>query len=142
MCARYVLCLRRSTDSDVDFYSMASSSDATPLASQVGGHNGIQSTADGSLIIKPCLPAEGEFYTRLSTSSDFAHLRPFIPRFIGVLRLEGSVELDESGSVKTGEVKQIPDESGQEVRHGRLIDMIQWWPLICHILRSPLCWKI
>ncbi|KDQ18561.1 hypothetical protein BOTBODRAFT_103744 [Botryobasidium botryosum FD-172 SS1] len=89
-------------------------SDKIPLATQVGGHLGIHSTADGSLIIKPCLAGEKDFYTLLTSSEHFAHLRPFVPRFLGVLRLEGSVELNDRGEVKSGEVAQIVDEGEKE----------------------------
>jgi len=88
--------------------------DKIPLATQVGGHLGIHPTADGSLIIKPCLPGEKEFYTHLTSSERFTHLRPFVPRFLGVLRLEGSVELDDKGEVKTGEVQQVVNEGEKE----------------------------
>ncbi|KZV68097.1 SAICAR synthase-like protein [Peniophora sp. CONT] len=60
----------------------------TPLSSQVGGHLGVQSTADGSLIIKPSLPAEASFYQQLAADAKLADLRPFTPKFLGTLTLE------------------------------------------------------
>ena len=60
----------------------------TPLASQVGGHDGVQSTSDGSLIIKPALPAEAAFYQRLAQDGKLEELRAFTPKFLGTLTLE------------------------------------------------------
>ncbi|KZV68095.1 SAICAR synthase-like protein [Peniophora sp. CONT] len=60
----------------------------TPLSSQVGGHLGVQSTADGSLIIKPSLPAEASFYQQLAADAKLADLRAFTPKFLGTLTLE------------------------------------------------------
>ncbi|KAF8638822.1 hypothetical protein AX17_001880 [Amanita inopinata Kibby_2008] len=61
------------------------------LDSQVGGHKGVLTTEDSSLIIKPALPLEVGFYQTLSTESVFIPLRPFIPTFLGTLKLEGKV---------------------------------------------------
>lgn len=60
------------------------------LASQVGGHAGISTTEDGSLLIKPALANEVRFYESLTTH--FGPLLPFVPKFFGTLRLHGSVE--------------------------------------------------
>ncbi|KAK7040898.1 hypothetical protein VNI00_009494 [Paramarasmius palmivorus] len=78
-----------------------------PLSSQVGGHAGVQTTEDGSLIIKPALPLEHSFYQSLTQDESFAALRPFIPKFFGTLRLEG--EVDESGQG----VKPVEGQDGK-----------------------------
>ncbi|KAG9009974.1 hypothetical protein FRB94_011110 [Tulasnella sp. JGI-2019a] len=56
-----------------------------PLASQVGGHPGIESSADGSLIIKPCLLIEPAFYSQIASDVSLAALRPHIPTYYGLL---------------------------------------------------------
>lgn len=63
-----------------------------PLSSQVGGHAGVLTTEDGSLIIKPALPLELEFYQKHSSHPSFEPLRPFLPKFFGTLKLEGTVD--------------------------------------------------
>lgn len=62
------------------------------LTSQVGGHAGVLTTEDGSLLIKPALPVELEFYQKLDTDPIFEHLLPFLPKFLGTLKLEGQVD--------------------------------------------------
>jgi len=63
-----------------------------PLASQVGGHAGVSTSEDGSLLIKPALTREVSFYQHLTSDPAFASLRPYIPRFYGTLSLQGKVE--------------------------------------------------
>ncbi|KAI6110867.1 SAICAR synthase-like protein [Pisolithus croceorrhizus] len=70
-----------------------------PLSSQVGGHAGVQTTEDGSLLLKPALPRELEFYQLIrdgvspdvdaatATASGLKPLLPWIPKFLGVLSL-------------------------------------------------------
>ena len=58
-----------------------------PLTTQVGGHAGVQTTDDGSLLIKPAVPIEHIFYQSVTAEPAFAPLRPWIPRFLGTLRL-------------------------------------------------------
>ena len=88
---------------------MASSASVhNPLSSQVGGHAGVLATEDGSLIIKPALPLELQFYQALEQNSNFQPLRPFIPNFIGTLKLEG--ELDANRSAAEGNISVIPTE--------------------------------
>ena len=62
------------------------------LASQVGGHAGVSTSEDGSLLIKPALPREVSFYEHLRSNSVFASLKPYVPKFYGTLRLQGKVE--------------------------------------------------
>ncbi|KAG6901705.1 hypothetical protein C0995_008926 [Termitomyces sp. Mi166 len=87
----------------------SSTSTHKPLSSQVGGHAGVLATEDGSLIIKPVLPLELQFYQALRQNSDLEPLRPFIPNFIGTLKLEG--ELDEKKSAVEGNIRVIPTNS-------------------------------
>ena len=65
---------------------------AVPLTSQVGGHAGVSTSEDGSLLIKPALAREVSFYQRLTSDPAFTSLKPYIPRFYGTLRFEGTVE--------------------------------------------------
>jgi 1D-myo-inositol-tetrakisphosphate 5-kinase/inositol-polyphosphate multikinase len=62
------------------------------LSSQVGGHPGVLTTEDGSLLIKPALAPEVAFYQTAAAEPALAPLRPFLPRFLGTLKLEGKVE--------------------------------------------------
>ena len=95
--------------SDVDSATMSSSSTPVHLDTQVGGHDGVLSSADGSVIIKPCLPLEVEFYTAVSWNESFAHLRRFVPKFYGTLKLQG--QMDEQGNITAAEgVEQGKDE--------------------------------
>jgi len=76
------------------------------LASQVGGHAGVMSTEDGSLLIKPATKRELEFYQRLQSSSDvaIATLREYTPKFFGTLTLEGET----AGATEAGELQIQP----------------------------------
>lgn len=65
---------------------------APALASKVGGHAGITTTEDGSLVIKPSLPAELAFYGALERVPELAPLRPFVPQFLGTLTLQESLQ--------------------------------------------------
>ncbi|KAI0062119.1 SAICAR synthase-like protein, partial [Artomyces pyxidatus] len=69
-------------------------------AHQVGGHAGVQTTADGSLLIKPALPLEHAFYARLAADASLVQLERCVPRFLGTLRLAGQQTPD-------GEVRKI-----------------------------------
>ena len=64
----------------------------TPLTSQVGGHPGLSTSEDGSLLIKPALAREVSFYQHLNSDPVFASLRPHVPKFYGTLRFEGNIE--------------------------------------------------
>ena len=79
---------------------------AEPLTSQVGGHKGVLATEGGALIIKPTLPLELEFYQRLQHDPRLSLLRPFTPKFLGTLRLEG--KLAEDGSLEGNGIKVMP----------------------------------
>ncbi|KAG7092818.1 hypothetical protein E1B28_009134 [Marasmius oreades] len=80
-------------------YPTTSTGATVPLTSQVGGHAGVQTTEDGSLIIKPALTLEHEFYQSLTSKDSFQALRPYVPKFYGTLKLEGQVDESE-GSFK------------------------------------------
>ena len=81
------------TARDVPTLAPAEIEGQTPLASQVGGHPGVKSSADGSTIMKPCLPAEIAFYEAMQDApegSAMATLRTLCPEFRGVT-VDGSV---------------------------------------------------
>ena len=67
------------------------------LTTQVGGHPGVSTTEDGSLLIKPALPSEVAFYHSLATDPRLAGLKDFAPDFYGTLKLEGRVENESTG---------------------------------------------
>lgn len=74
-----------------------------PLAAQVGGHAGVQTTEDESLLLKPALHREINFYQRLAAADDqdeISKLRKWTPKFLGVLKLEG--QLKDSSAVGNG----------------------------------------
>ncbi|KAH7911881.1 hypothetical protein BJ138DRAFT_1125650 [Hygrophoropsis aurantiaca] len=63
-----------------------------PLAAQVGGHAGVQTTEDGSLLLKPALPVEIDFYQQLSSEPVLKRLKPWTCKFFGTLQLQGTVK--------------------------------------------------
>ena len=69
-----------------------------PLESQVGGHAGVLTTENGSLMIKPAVPTEHAFYERLQLDSNLEDLRAFTPTFLGTLKLMGKVDEFKTGS--------------------------------------------
>ncbi|KAG2148765.1 hypothetical protein DEU56DRAFT_79618 [Suillus clintonianus] len=78
-----------------------------PLAAQVGGHAGVETTEDGSLLLKPALPREIEFYQQIAAAGDhdeLSKLRKWIPKFLGVLKLEGQLK-DSNGAGNGGDEK-------------------------------------
>ncbi|KAG5651033.1 hypothetical protein H0H81_010161 [Sphagnurus paluster] len=89
----------------------STASNAKPLKSQVGGHAGVLTTEDGSLIIKPALPLELEFYQTVQQSEELEHLSMFLPSFIGTLTLEG--EIDEKKSAELGNISVNPVDAPQ-----------------------------
>jgi len=79
-----------------------------PLADQVGGHAGVQTTEDESLVLKPALPREIDFYQLIAAAGDdddLSQLRRWTSKFLGVLKLEGKLK-DASGS--SGDLEVIP----------------------------------
>jgi hypothetical protein len=88
-----------------------------PLASQVGGHKGVYATEDGSLVIKPALPLELQFYQSALLNRDFIPLQPFIPQFYGTLRLEGMVDLEAATADNNIVISRFEhDGHGEEIR--------------------------
>ncbi|KAJ7069573.1 hypothetical protein C8F01DRAFT_1326590, partial [Mycena amicta] len=68
------------------------------LTSQVGGHtNAVLTTEDNILLIKQALPVELQFYRTVAASRDpkVDALRPYIPKFLGTLTLEGELDPDQ-----------------------------------------------
>lgn len=84
------------------------------LESQVGGHPGVLSSEDGSLIIKPSLHSEFDFYQTVSSDDEYISLRSVIPRFYGMLKLEGKVNPDDETLVP------LPDENGSSPQKDKL----------------------
>lgn len=79
------------------------------LAPQVGGHAGVSTSEDGSLLIKPAMAREVRFYEHLNSDPVFAPLRPHIPKFYGTLRFEGKVD---DGNLET--LREAPKEGKDE----------------------------
>lgn len=83
-----------------------------PLAAQVGGHAGVQTTEDESLLLKPALPREIDFYQRLAAADDqdeLSKLRKWAPKFLGVLKLEGQLKDSNAvGNECDGSVEVVP----------------------------------
>ena len=88
---------------------LASHTGAVPLDAQVGGHPGVLTSEDGSLLIKPALPAEVAFYTAAAADPGCAPLRPFLPKFYGTLRLEGSVDASAPSPADGAPLRVVPD---------------------------------
>ncbi|KAG6826746.1 hypothetical protein H0H93_016240 [Arthromyces matolae] len=91
---------------------MSSTPSHKPLSSQVGGHAGVLATEDGSLVIKPALQQELEFYQAVQHNPELAALRPFLPNFIGTLKLEG--QLDQEKSAAERNISVVPIVSSQK----------------------------
>lgn len=53
---------------------------------------------DDSLIVKPALPLELAFYQSVTSESAYDALRPYVPKFYGLLKLEGQVKNENDGS--------------------------------------------
>ena len=94
------------------------------LASQVGGHAGVMTTEDGSLLIKPALKRELEFYQRLQSDADeaVATLRKFTPKFLGTLTLEGEAK---EGSSDGGVLEIKPAAERKD-------EFLVYWPVLLY----------
>jgi len=75
----------------------------------VGGHAGVLTTNDGSLIIKPALPLELEFYQTHVSEASFEPLRPFLPKFYGTLKLEGKLDENNTENLAVMPVDEPPE---------------------------------
>ncbi|KAI0933417.1 hypothetical protein AcV5_005564 [Taiwanofungus camphoratus] len=96
--------------------SGSSSPRNAPLESQVGGHPGVLTSEDGSLLFKPALPKEVAFYQTVSSDPTLVTLRPFVPIFYGTLKLQGKADAgtviaDPSSIQAVEEITEIEKES-------------------------------
>ncbi|KAF9494056.1 SAICAR synthase-like protein [Pleurotus eryngii] len=89
-----------------------------PLNTQVGGHSGVLATEDGSLLIKPALPLELQFYQTSVRDPGFAPLRRFVPKFYGTLSLQGKVDegKDLEGGIAVAPVDS-PEKDEYNISH-------------------------
>nr|GAT59971.1 predicted protein [Mycena chlorophos] len=81
---------------------------------QVGGHpDGVLATEDDMLLIKQALPVELQFYRAIAAASDpqITALRPWIPRFLGTLTLQGEIDPEAPTSETNIPVKPLPELS-------------------------------
>ena len=83
-------------DETTDF----NSAELQPFAYQVGGHKGVQITGEGALIVKAAMPLELHFYQNILTSPTLSSLRPWVPTYLGTLRLEGQNTAEGVASVE------------------------------------------
>lgn len=91
---------------------MSEEHEYVPLTSQVGGHPGIMTSEDGSLVIKPAMPVEVSFYQTALSDPAFTPLLPYIPNFYGTLRLEGALDHAKS----TGGTVVLADNSADAIK--------------------------
>ena len=80
------------------------------LSSRVGGHQGLLTSDDDSLIIKPTLPLEIAFYQRINGDAAFSPLQAFVPNFIGTLRLEGEL-IQRDGDIEPENIRTASDKA-------------------------------
>lgn len=78
----------------------ASSAELQPFAYQVGGHKKMQVIGEGALIVKPTLPLELQFYQGIQSNPALSSLRPWVPTYLGTLRLEGQNTAEGIASVE------------------------------------------
>ncbi|CAE7139396.1 unnamed protein product [Rhizoctonia solani] len=90
---------------------------AHTLDMQVGGHKGVKQSGEGDLIMKPCLPAERDFYQAIAADSRLAALRPHIPKYYGTLRLEGQVSA--GGEVGADQLREVLAKGANEPDLGK-----------------------
>jgi len=88
------------------------SAEVQPFAYQVGGHKGMQVTGEGALIVKAALPLELQFYQNILASPALSSLRPWVPTYLGTLRLEGQNTAEGIVSVE-GVTETEKDECSQ-----------------------------
>ena len=77
-----------------------SSAGLHPFGYQVGGHKGMQVIGEGALIVKAALPLELQFYQNILASPTLSSLRPWVPTYLGTLRLEGQNTAEGVASVE------------------------------------------
>jgi inositol-polyphosphate multikinase len=86
-----------------------SSAELKPFEYQVGGHEGMQVTGEGALIVKAALPLELQFYQNILANPALSSLRPWVPTYLGTLRLEGQNTAEGIASVES-----IPESEKDE----------------------------
>lgn len=89
-----------------------SSAELQPFAYQVGGHKGMQVIGEGALIVKPTLPIELQFYQNILGLPALSSLRPWVPTYLGTLRLEG-----QNTTEGIANVEGIPETEKDECSH-------------------------
>ena len=106
-----------------------------PLASQVGGHSGVQTSEDGSLIFKPAVPLELQFYQSALSNPVLAPLVPFIPKFYGTLKLEGQVDVERTAAAAELAVTEV-DHTTLGPKDESTSESSTWWiyPIQCTFL--------
>ena len=116
------------------------------LDSQVGGHAGVNVTEDGSLLIKPALHHELEFYQAIQQDPKLAWLREYTPKFFGMLKLEGTLADLAPGKVGEGGLgipllSQEPEIKQKDMCLFRFF--IRYVGVYVRILNiySRLCWR-
>lgn len=85
-------------------------SEVRTLSSRIGGHQGILTSDDDSLVMKPTLPLEIAFYQTINANPAFAPLQPFVPNFIGTLRLEGEL-IQRDGDIEPENIRTASDKA-------------------------------
>ncbi|KAF8888242.1 SAICAR synthase-like protein [Infundibulicybe gibba] len=81
------------------------------LASQVGGHaDRVFTTEDNSLIIKTSVWNELNFYQMVNQNPALGALRPFMPKFLGTLKLEGQINGESNNLGEGVSVTPIPGQ--------------------------------
>ncbi|CCO31620.1 hypothetical protein BN14_05667 [Rhizoctonia solani AG-1 IB] len=100
---------------------MAQPKNIHPLERQVGGHKGVQQSGEGDLIMKPCLPAERDFYQAIAADERLAALRPHVARFYGTLRLEGQVNAESApgGELDANQLREVLAKGASEPDPGK-----------------------
>ena len=94
----YIYLPHRRGGTSFDTWSRMEIGPTRTLDSQVGGHPGVLTTEDGSLLIKAALPRELEIYQKLLYDPVLEALRPFTAAFLGTLKLEGEL-VDQSNPI-------------------------------------------
>ncbi|TFK87131.1 6-phosphogluconate dehydrogenase C-terminal domain-like protein [Polyporus arcularius HHB13444] len=105
---------------------MSAAEKTKPLTSQVGEYAGDLTSEAGSLLIKPALAAEVAFYQSVAGDLGFVPLRPYVPQFYGMLRLEG--KLDESRPQRVslgGTSPRAISPSGDKAALDRVMPLLQ-----------------
>ena len=92
---------------------MDATSTIQTFESQVGGHPGVLTTENGSLLIKPALQNELVFYQRLQQDSSLEDLRVFTPTFLGTLKLQGKLDATRSAMSESIIVEPVAEEKDQ-----------------------------